>query len=158
AAREGDLESAKLLVAAGASVNDEEAWGISATTLAAHSGFTDIVEFLLDKGATASADKAGFSALHEAVMRRDENLVKLLLDHGADANLPVRSWTPTRRSSRDFNFPPELIGATPFWLAARFTEPEVMRLLAKHGADPLFVLRSERMVEGRGVAWEERKE
>jgi len=33
-----------------------------------------------------------------------------------------------------------------------------MRLLVKHGADPLFVLRSERMVEGRGVAWEERKE
>ena len=158
AARVDDLASAKLLVAAGANVNDEDAWGVSAVVLAAHSGFTDVVEFLLEKGANANSDRAGFTALHEAVMRRDENLVKVLLDHGADANLPVRSWTPTRRSSRDFNFPPELIGATPFWLAARFTEPEVMRLLAKHGADPLFVLRSERMVEGRGVAWEQRKE
>ncbi len=158
AARVDDLASAKLLVAAGANVNDEDAWGVSAVVLAAHSGFTDVVEFLLEKGANANSDRAGFTALHEAVMRRDENLVKVLLDHGADANLPVRSWTPTRRSSRDFNFPPELIGATPFWLAARFTEPEVMRLLVKHGADPLFVLRSERMVEGRGVAWEERKE
>jgi len=153
-----DLASAKLLVAAGANVNDEDAWGVSAVVLAAHSGFTDVVEFLLEKGANANSDRAGFTALHEAVMRRDENLVKVLLDHGADANLPVRSWTPTRRSSRDFNFPPELIGATPFWLAARFTEPEVMRLLVKHGADPLFVLRSEKMVEGRGVAWEQRKE
>ena len=158
ATRVDDLASAKLLVAAGADVNDEDAWGVSAVVLAAHSGFTDLVEFLLDKGANANADKAGFTALHEAIMRRDENLVKVLLNHGADANAPVRTWTPTRRSSRDFNFPPELIGATPFWLAARFTEPEVMRLLVKHGADPLFVLRSERMVEGRGVAWEERKE
>ena len=158
AARVDDLASAKLLVAAGANVNDEDAWGVSAVVLAAHSGFTDVVEFLLEKGANANSDRAAFTALHEAVMRRDENLVKVLLDHGADANLPVRSWTPTRRSSRDFNFPPELTGATPFWLAARFTEPEVMRLLVKHGADPLFVLRSERMVEGRGVAWEQRKE
>jgi len=158
AARVDDLASARLLVAAGADVNDQDAWGVSAVVLAAHSGFTDVVEFLLEKGANANADKAGFTALHEAVMRRDENLVKVLLNHGADANAPIRTWTPARRSSRDFNFPPELIGATPFWLAARFTEPEVMRLLVKHGADPLFVLRSERMVEGRGVAWEERKE
>jgi ankyrin repeat protein len=91
-------------------------------------------------------------------MRRDEKLVKILLDHGADANAPVRTWTPTRRSSRDFNFEPELIGATPFWLAARFTEPEVMRLLVKHGADPFFVHRSDKVVEGRGVPWDHRKE
>src|SRR5207249_1105095 len=39
------------------------------------------------------------------------------------------------------NFGPELVGATPFWLAARFAEPGVMRLLLKHGADPLFVHR-----------------
>ena len=43
AARVGDLASAKLLVAAGANVNDADAWGVSATTLAAHSGFTDLV-------------------------------------------------------------------------------------------------------------------
>src|SRR4029079_1399989 len=46
AARIGDLASAKLLVAAGADVNETDAWGISVTVLAAHSGFTDIVEFL----------------------------------------------------------------------------------------------------------------
>ena len=51
AARVGDLESAKLLVAAGAKVNDVDAWGVSVMVLAAHSGFTDLVEFLLDKGA-----------------------------------------------------------------------------------------------------------
>src|SRR5213593_4758120 len=49
AARVDDLASARLLVAAGAEVNDEDAWGVSAVVLAAHSGFTDLVEFLLDK-------------------------------------------------------------------------------------------------------------
>lgn len=139
AARVGDLESAKLLVAAGANVNDADAWGVSALVRAAHSGFGDLVEFLLDHGADASSDTAGFTALHEAAMRRDARMVAALLAHGADPNARLRTWTPTRRSSKDWNFPPELVGATPFWLAARFAEPEIMRLLVKHGADPLFV-------------------
>jgi uncharacterized protein len=143
AARVGDLDSAKLLVAAGANVNDMDAWGVSATALAAHSGFTELVQFLLDRGADANAAKAGFSALHAAIMHRDEHMVSALLAHGADANAPLQTWTPTRRSSRDFNFAPELVGATPLWLAARFTQPGVMRLLVKHGADPLFVHRAE---------------
>ena len=39
------------------------------------------------------------------------------------------------------------MGATPFWLAARFTEPDVMRLLVKHGADPLFVHHADYVAE-----------
>ena len=143
AARVGDLASAKLLVAAGANVNDTDSWGVSATVLAEHSGYSELAEFLLDHGADANAAKAGFTALHEAIMRRDERTAAALLAHGADPNAPVRTWTPTRRSSDDFNFPPEFIGATPFWLAARFSEPNVMRLLLKQGADPLFVHRVE---------------
>ncbi len=143
AARVGDLDSAKLLVDAGANVNDEDAWGVSAAVLAAHSGFREVVNFLLAKGADANAGKAGFTALHEAIMRRDEAMVRDLLDHGADANAPLRTWTPTRRSSRDFHFEPVLVGATPFWLAAHFSEPDIMRLLANHGADPLFIHHSD---------------
>lgn len=139
AARVGDLESARLLVAAGATVNDTDAWGVSAVTLAAHSGFDLLVEFLLDQGADANAAAAGFTALQEAVMRRDERMVSALLDHGADPNVPLKTWTPTRRSSEDWHFEPSLVGATPFWLAARFTEPNILRLLMKHGANPLFV-------------------
>jgi ankyrin repeat protein len=139
AARSGDLVSAKILVEAGANVNDADAWGVSATTMAAHAGFTDLVEWLLDRGADASAAAAGFAALHAAIMRRDARMVSALLGHGADPNAPLKTWTPTRRSSRDFNFAPELVGATPFWLAARFNEPEVMRLLLNHGANAAFV-------------------
>jgi ankyrin repeat protein len=76
-------------------------------------------------------------------MRRDDKMVSALLDHGADPNTPLRTWTATRRSSHDFHFEPVLVGATPFWMAAHFSEPNVMRLLVKHGADPLFVHHSD---------------
>jgi uncharacterized protein len=159
AARVGDLASAQLLVAAGGNVNDKDAWGISATVLAAHSGFREIVAFLLENGADPNLAEAGFTALHEAIMRRDEETAALLLAHGADPNAPLRTWTPTRRSSRDYNFGPELVGATPFWLAARFVEPEMMRLLVSHGANPLFVHHGSKMVDGRGgKAFERRTE
>lgn len=143
AARSGDLVSAQLLVAGGADVNDADAWGVSVTVLAAHSGFTPLVEFLLQRGANANAAAAGFTALHAAIMRRDTRMAGALLASGADANAPVSVWTPTRRSSKDYNFAPELVGATPFWLAARFTQPEMMRLLLKHGADATVVHRGD---------------
>ena len=144
----GDVASARLLVAAGANVNDADAWGVSATALAAHSNFEELVEFLLDKGANASAAEAGFSALHVGIMHRSARTVRALLEHGADPNAPLKTWTPTRRSSRDFNFPPEFVGASPYWLAARIAEPELMRLLLKHGADPRFVHRVEYVPDG----------
>lgn len=143
AARVGDRESARLLLAAGANVNDADAWGVSAVTLAAHSGFTELVQFLLEQGADPNAAPNGFTALHEAIMRRDETLARALLDRGADANTPLKTWTPTRRSSDDWHFEASLIGATPYWLAARFLEPEIMRLLVAKGADPKFILHVE---------------
>lgn len=143
AAQVGDLDSAKLLVEAGADVDDTNAWGVSATTLAGFSGFADLVRFLLDKGADPNVDGPGFTALHTAIMRRDETLVRDLLTHGAEPNLPIGTWTPERRTSTDFHFVPELVGATPFWLAARLVEPGIMRLLAEHGANPLVVHRGE---------------
>jgi uncharacterized protein len=151
AARVGDLESAKRLVAKGANVNDQDAWGVSALVLAAHSGFGTLVDFLIEAGANVNAADAGFSALHEAIMRRDEAMVRSLLAHGADPNAPVRSWTPTRRSSKDWNFYPEVVGAPPIWLAARFSEPNVIRQLVARGADPKFVHRVEYIADGPSI-------
>lgn len=155
AARAGDLASAKLLAAAGANVDDKNAWGVSAMVMAAHSGFREIVEFLLEKEADPSLAEAGFSALHVAIMRRDEKMASALLSHGADPTARLRTWTPTRRSSKDLHFPPELVGATPFWLAARFAQPGVMRLLAAHGADPLFVHHADYVT---GSGWQRQAE
>ncbi len=139
AARVGDLESAKLLLAAGANVNDQDAWGVSALVLATHSGFHEFAEYLLAQKADPNRVDAGFSALHEAIMRRDESLVASLLEHGADPNFPLKTWTPTRRSSDDFHFDPALVGASPYWLATRFLQTNVMKMLLAHGADAKFV-------------------
>ena len=148
AARTGDLASARLLADAGADVNDTNAWGVSAITMAAHAGYRELLAFLLDRGAEPDADEAGFAALHEAVMRRDADMVAILLDHGADPNIRLRTWTPARRASRDYNFRPSLIGATPFWLAARFGEVDLMRLLVAYGADPTFVHDADYIADG----------
>lgn len=155
AARVGDLESAKLLVEFGANPSDADAWGVSATTLATFSGYGDLARFLLEKGADPNNDKPGFTALHCAIMRRDEQTVAALLARGANPNVPVKAWTPTRRSSDDYHFMPALVDATPYWLAARFTQPAVMRLLAKHGADTKVVHESN-YVQGEG--YQRRKE
>ena len=155
AARVGDLASAKVLVEGGANVNDHDAWGVSATTLAAFSGYGDVARYLLEKGADPNNDRPGFTALHCAIMRRDEETVAALLARGANPNAPVRVWTPTRRSSDDYHFMPALVDATPYWLAARFTQPNVMRLLATHGADPK-VIHESNYVQGEG--YQRRKE
>jgi ankyrin repeat protein len=95
--------------------------------------------------------------MHEAIMRRDEKVVASLLDHGADANTPLKTLTPVRRSSDDFHFEPILVGASPLWLAARFDEPNIMRMLLKHGADPMFVHHADYVAE-QGFGQAPRKE
>jgi len=157
AARVGDLESAKLLLAAGANANDADAWGVTAVTLAAHSGFTDLVLYLLDKGADPNKSENGFAAIHEGIMRRDERMIAGLLEHGADPNLTLKTWTPTRRSSNDWNFDPALIGATPLWMAVRFAEPNIARMLIAKGADTKFVHSVEYVAEA-GFGRDDRKE
>lgn len=139
AAQAGDLASARLLVASGADVNDTTAAGASVTVIAAHSGHGKVAAFLLEKGADANAAGAGYTALHAAILREDEELVGALLAHGANPNTPILKATPVRRQSADFFLAPAFVGATPFWLAARFGQATSMRQLAKHGANPLFV-------------------
>ena len=53
--------------------------------------------------------------------------MKALLAHGADPNMRMTKGTPMRRDTTDFNLPATLIGSTPYLLAARFLEPEIMR-------------------------------
>ena len=137
AARQGDPASARLLLAAGADVNDKAASGTSALVIAAHSGHGDLAALLLAAGAEPGAADAGYAALHAAVLRGDEDLVHTLLAHGADPDAVLKRGTPARRVSADWTLRHDMIGATPFWLAARFREPEIMRVLAEHGADPL---------------------
>ena len=136
AARVGDLASAKLLVEAGADVDDAPPYGTSATVVAAHSGHGAVAAYLLEQGADPNAAEAGYTALHAAILHQDAALVRALLDHGADPDATVMTSTPVRRDAVDFYLHPSYVGATPFWLAARFGAPGIMHMLAERGGNP----------------------
>ena len=176
AARAGDLASVRHLVAAGADVDDRSGWGLSALTLAAYSdfgplvieirgtpfhigghevyrqgGYKEVVEFLLEAGADPNAGASQFTALHTAIMRRDETTVDLLLSHGANPNLTLGAWTPLDRGSgTNYYFHRAWVGAPPVWLAARFGTPDILRRLVEQGADPEYIHRGEHYTGGLG--------
>jgi ankyrin repeat protein len=141
AARSGDAASARLLLDAGADVNDTVADGLPALTLAAYSGHGDVAAVLLERGADPNAAAIGFTALHAAVLRSDAALVRALLARGAAADAAMTKGTPMRRTSQDYDLPAALIPSTPYLLAARFLEPEIVPLLKARGADPQAALR-----------------
>jgi ankyrin repeat protein len=137
AAREGDVDSAKLLVAAGASVNEVAPDGMSVLVMAAYSKHPALAAFLLDKDADPNADGAGVTALHVAVLTGDLDLVKILLAHGANPNARLKKGTPVTRFGEDHVLPGYLVGSTPFLVAAKFLQVNVMLFLAANGANPL---------------------
>jgi ankyrin repeat protein len=136
AARSGDVESAKLLVKAGANVNETTPDRNSVLAFAAHSGHREFTRFLLESGADPNAEGGGYTALHAAVLRGDADLVKALLARGANQSARLKQGTPVNRDSKDYYFATDWIGATPFWLAARFAEVQIMGVLLAAGADP----------------------
>ena len=69
AARAGDVESARLLLAAGADLRDTTADGNLPLVIAAHSGHATLATFLLEQGAEVDAAPLGYTALHAAVLR-----------------------------------------------------------------------------------------
>ena len=136
ATRQGDIESARLLLAAGANVNDAAPTGTSVLVVAAHSGHSALAAFLLEKGADPNAAGAGYTALHIAILRGDLGLVNALLAHGANPNAPLLNATPARRLGQDLAMHRAWVGATPFWLAAKLVDVSMMRAMATSGADP----------------------
>ena len=155
AAQQGQIASATLLLEAGADVNDKAADGSSAlvlaidsapvvservsrTALASHSLQEAMARFLLEHGADPTLSEAGRTALHSAVQRKMGRLVPLLLERGASPNARLERRLPSL--SRDVGQQNGLdvitLGATPFWLAASYSDVETMRALLKGGADP----------------------
>jgi ankyrin repeat protein len=141
ASRVGDVVSARLLLAAGADVNDAAPDGASALVVAAHSGHPELTALFLDQGADPNASRAGYTALHVAVLRGDAAMVEALLAHGANPNVPLARGTVIGRQAKLFMIDGALVGATPFFLAAKYADAQSMRLLAKAGADPLLGLK-----------------
>lgn len=186
AARSGDLRSVQLLVEAGADLDKASAWGLTPLAMATYTEIGDwwvveeetnrslvyfpadqifpgehqeVINFLLDAGADPNAGSERFTPLIAAIMRQNEAAVRELLEHGADANLPLGDFTPHQRGSgTDFSFHKSWVGATPLWLAARFGTPLMVEELLDHGADPHFVHRGVYYGGRPGGALSERQE
>lgn len=116
AARAGDLEQVKELLASGAEPDPK---GI-ATPLyfAAQGGHLEIVELLLDSGADPNAQSGWGTPLHIAARRGHTGLASILLQHGADPN--------SKGGELD---------NTPLHEAAYVGAIEIGRLLIDQGAD-----------------------
>jgi ankyrin repeat protein len=148
AAREGDLASARLLVAAGADVNAIAGDGKDALGLAIFNGNYDLASFLIDhKSNLNKADTQGFTPLFWAVDRRNMEtapnfpwmvtadplaLITKLLDAGANPNALVNN-TPRARMRAGS---PRIVFATALMRAAFSGDLELCKLLLAHGADP----------------------
>jgi ankyrin repeat protein len=155
AAQQGNIDAARLLLSAGADVNESAPDGIGGNTnartrfvadteaaallVAIDSGHADMARFLLEQGADPNHDGAGRTALHAAVQRAMPVVVAALLERGADPNARLERRLPfvSRRINQDNGLTPSNIGATPFFLAASFGDLESMRMLVDSGADPL---------------------
>jgi ankyrin len=135
AARSGDVGSARWLLEAGADPNDRLPDGMSALVQAAYSGNPSVAMLLLEKGADPNDAMIGFTALHAAVLKSEVDLVKALLAKGANPDALVARGTPIRRSTTDFYIPGTLVGATPYLMAAKYLEPDIMRALLAGGAN-----------------------
>ena len=142
AARVGDIESAGLLLAAGADVNDTGPDGASALVVATHSGHGALARFLLDEGANPNAAIVGYTALHAAVLQGNREVVEALLEHGASPNAQITQGTRVARNGQVLYLGEHLLGATPFALAAKFIEVEIMRVLLDAGADAALPLKN----------------
>jgi uncharacterized protein len=148
AARENDLESARVLVSAGADINAQSGDGKDALSLAFFDGSYDVAEFLIDSHANVNQkDAQRFTPLFWAVDRRNMEtapnfpwmetrdplpLIKKLLDAGANPNALINS-TPRARMREGS---PRLVYATVLTRAALAGDVELARLLLAHGADP----------------------
>jgi ankyrin repeat protein len=160
AAREGHIDTARLLLDAGSDVNAVDKNDITPLFMAISNNRTPMARFLIERGANINAkDWYGRTPLFAAVEMRNVDLhyttfahmvtpedrkvildfIALLLEKGVDPNIrvkevpPLRSWMYLLGGSLAWV---DFTGQTPFLLASLSGDVSTMRLLLKHGADP----------------------
>ena len=150
AVRENDMESVRILFAAGADVNQVTNYEWSPLLVAIQNRYYQLASFLLDQGANPNiANKGKWSPLYIAIDNRNikggdypvrkadmdsMEFIKKLIDKGADVNWRVQesTWYRTVFTALWVNE----AGATAFWRASQSSDVAVMKLLLAHGADP----------------------
>ena len=157
AVRAGRVEATTALLDAGADIGATLATGESALELALVNTHWDLADLLLDRGADPDQSDAGYTALHRLAVQRaiirgvvqsEEadipigalditlDLVARLVALGADVN--ARMAKDRLKEQRFVNMRDVLfrVGATPFLLAAKEADLELMAILLRAGADP----------------------
>jgi ankyrin repeat protein len=156
AAREGDIETAKVMLDAGVDINQTDVDGTSGLVVSIMNKQYTFAKFLLDRGADPNVtDEKGRAALYSAVDIRNEDwsalplrksqdpfptidLIKAIVAHGAKLNAKLTHNLPGR-SGMDFGDVSLDEGTTPFMRAARSGDAAVMQILLDAGADPKLV-------------------
>ena len=177
AAREADLESVKVLLAAGVDVNQTSEYGWTALLVATQNRAYQLGVFLLEHGANPNlANVGGWNPLYLATDNRNIergeyptrkpdmdhlDFIKRLIAAGANPNQRMHSSTETRTVFTNQWLYEE--GATPFLRAAQSGDVVLMKLLLEHGADatiptdhgvtPLMVASGIGWVEGVTYEW-----
>jgi len=153
AAYRDDLETANLLIRAGANVKAANRYGVTPLSLACTNGSSAMIEVLMKAGADANASlPGGETPLMTAARTGKLAAVKVLLASGADvqAKESKRGQTALMWAAAEGNTEvvEELIragadlharlatGFTPLMFAIREGKAEVVRALLKAGADP----------------------
>lgn len=149
AARAGNIDAVRVLLEAGADVNQTLSDGQNVLVVATANAHWQLADFLLDKGADPNADKAGWSALHQAARTRRPNIgfgtpgpiptgtldsinvIKKMIAKGAVVNLRMSKNGIKDGQRNRLN----RLGATPFFLAAKNTDVEVLKVLVAAGAN-----------------------
>ena len=153
AARQGSLEAARVLADAGADMNALDPDRSTPAIIATINGHYDVAAMLVEHGADPNvADTSGMAVLYAAVdmdmpaeiygrpNRKSTStitaleLMKRLLEHGANPNAQLRSATVQRAHTPGDGLLGA--GATPLMRAARTGDANAMRILLAHGADP----------------------
>jgi ankyrin repeat protein len=171
AAREGDLESAKLLVEAGAPINETTEYGWTPLLTAVNNRNYLLASYLLDKGADPNiANKGAWTPLYLATDNRNIEggdypvpkgdmdhleIIEQLLQKGANPNGKIKENTLTRTIFTMQWFFED--GATPFIRAAQSSDTVLMRLLLKYKADPqaTTVAGDNALTASGGIGWVE---
>ncbi|XP_054585722.1 ankyrin repeat and SOCS box protein 14 isoform X2 [Eptesicus fuscus] len=154
AARLGRRDLVKLMLVSGAHPDPQSSYGFTPLALAAQSGHTGIMEILLQKGKIFCQASDASSILLEAARGGNPDSVTLLLEYGADANVPKNSGHLPIHVAADRGHLSALkilipvtnfvaikrSGISPVHCAAAGAHPECLELLIQAGFDVNFML------------------
>jgi len=171
AARQGALESTRLLLAGGADLNQTTEYGWTPLLAAIHNRYYELALFLLANGADAKlANKGGWSPLYLATDNRNIEggdyptrkadrdhleLIDALLARGADVNARMSSSTETRTIFTHQWLHEE--GATPLLRAAQSGDVALVKLYLENGADAKLATEdgTTALMVAAGIGWVE---